>query len=164
MAANLVTLTRRLTFGGKFVKNPAQTKAAETIDIDASQTYTHGTAANQANQPWGSAGVELAAAPGNIDLSGVIVDAFGTTIAFSKIKELWIFNTSIVSGENLTLTGNWGNAVFGGTFLHIVPPSGHYHVSSPIDGYAVTATSADIITIDPGADTITYKAWALGVV
>lgn len=164
--ANLITLTRRLVFGGKFIKNPAQTTAAETIGIDASQTYTDGTAANQAKQPWGSEEVELAAAPGNIDLSGVVTDAFGATVAFTKIKELWIFNTSLVTGANLTLTGNFGDAAFaaGGTFSHIVPPNGHFHVSNPGAGYTVTATTGDIITIDPGAATITYKAWALGVV
>lgn len=164
--AELVTLTRRLTFGGKHIKNPAQTKAAETINIVASQTYTHGTGANQANQPWGSEEVELAGAPGNIDLSGVVKDAFNATVAFSKIKELWIYNLSGTSGKILTLTGNFGDAAFaaGGTFSHIVPPNGHFHVSNPIDGYTVTAGTGDIITIDPGDDTITYKAWILGVV
>jgi len=43
-----------------------------------------------------------------------------------------------------------------------VGPDGYLLVWSPIDGYAVTATSADILQIDPGANTIAYDIVIIG--
>ncbi len=165
MAMTLVTLSRTLVFGGKVTQNPDLTTAAETIAISKAQTYTDGTAANQANQTWGDSH-ELVGTSITLDLTASLTDAFNNTITFTKIKELLIANTSIVSGETLTLTGNFGDTAFaaGGTFSHIVPPNGIFLVSNPIDGYTVTDPTADKITINSGTDTITYHIWILGVI
>lgn len=165
MAMTLVAMNVRHTYGGKFTQHPDLTKAAETIAIVDSQSYTHGTGANQANQPWGDS-IELAGAAATLDLTASLVDSVGNTITFLKIKELRIKNTSTTAGENITISGNFmdNGLLGGGSSTVVLGPGGTFHVSSPIDGYTVTVDTGDKITVDPGDDTITYKIWMLGVV
>lgn len=165
MATTLVTLTRRITIGGKLTQNTDNATVARRIEIDASQTYTHGTGANQANEDWDDQRTVTAASE-NLDLAGGITNGFGRTVTFTSVKELFIKNTSTTSGENLTISGSFmDNELLGGTTpTMVLGPGGVFHVASPIDGYAVAAGTDDIITIDPGSDTIIYDIEIVGVI
>lgn len=165
MAGTLTILSRTLVFGGKFTQDPDLTTAAETIAISKAQTYTDGSSADQANQPW-SDEIELAATSGNLDLAGGLTDAFGNTITYTSVKELMIHNTSTTAGQDITISGTFmdNNLLGGGSSTVILGPSGVFMVASPIDGFTVTAGSGDILTVDSGANTITYEIFILGVV
>jgi hypothetical protein len=43
-----------------------------------------------------------------------------------------------------------------------IGPGGVYHVRDPIDGYTVTNTTAERITLDPGANTFDVDLIILG--
>ena len=69
------------------------------------QAWTSGTGDQQANRFFSDS--KAISAIENIDLSGVLKDAFGNTLTMTAIKELWIRNKSTTSGDNLTIAGTW---------------------------------------------------------
>ena len=131
---------------------------ATELDFHPSSAYSFGTGNNQINKIWQQERTVTAAAE-NLDLAGVLVDDFGNTLTFTLINFLIIENRSTTATEVLTITGSFCDAIFaaGGTYVDKIGPSGHWMKDNPIDGYVVTAGSADIITVDPGADTIIYR-------
>ena len=128
------------------------------LDFAPNSSYSYGTGNNQINKIWQQERTVTAAAE-NLDLAGVLVDDFGNTLTFTLVNFIIIANLSETALEVLTITGSFCNAIFaaGGTYVDTIGPSGHWAKDNPIDGYAVTATTADIITVNPGAATITYR-------
>lgn len=99
-----------------------------------------------------------------IDFNSTLVDVLGNTANFAVIHEIGIHNKSTTATEKLTLTGNI-MSIFVGNDVHqaYVHPDGWWWISSPVDGFTVTATSDDELTVDPGADNIDYDIFVLGV-
>ena len=95
-----------------------------------------------------------------LDLAGGLTDIEGVAITMVEVTGITIKNKSTVSGEILIVGAgsnpllNWIKAT--GDAVHI-GPSGILHITSPIDGYAITASTGDILTIDSGAATISYE-------
>lgn len=124
-----------------------------------------GTAASQANIVYGT-NASISAAT-NYDLNGLlasVVDS-GTTFDAVKVVGFIVINKSTTSGEYLTVgagtndfdtwTANAGDQVF-------VGPDGFFATFSPIDGFAVTAATADILRIVPATGTIALTLLVLG--
>lgn len=109
--------------------------------------------------------ITATAAPVAIDLRGVLQAANGHIINFAEVTGFKIANLSEVSGETLIIGAgsnpfiSWLNATGNAVVLG---PGGIFAISSPLDGYATTAATADILTIDPGAATITFEIEILG--
>jgi hypothetical protein len=108
----------------------------------------------------------LTATSENLDLAGSLSDVFDNTLTFVKIKAIVIQNTSTTATENLAVGGaasnqfiNW---VANSSDIVNIGPSGIFVLWSPIDGYAVTAATGDLLKIDAGSDTITYKIVLIG--
>jgi len=109
-----------------------------------------------------------AAAADAIDLRGSLVGAFGNVLSFVEVKLILIVNRattsthvlSVGAGSNPAFSGLFGatgdiiKVAAGGTFLWIAPYDG--------SGLLTTAGTADILTIDPGANTISYDIVILG--
>lgn len=129
------------------------------------QEYGDGTGTDQCNAFYEKVWTAAAAADSH-DLTGGLTDAFGTALTFTKIRELIIRNRSTTTGQNLTVAGNFiTTAVLGGTTPTItVPPGGMLRIGSPVDGFTVTATTADVLSVDPGANTISYDLIIAGTV
>ena len=130
--------------------------------IDA---LANGTAADQADLLFWDKRT-LAATSEELDLAGGLTDAFGNTLTFVKIKGILIHNRSTTATENLAVGGAAANAfanwVASATDILNVGPSGMLLLWSPMDGYAVTAGTGDLLKIDAGTDTITYDILLLG--
>lgn len=128
------------------------------LDFHPSSAYSFGTGNNQINKVWQQERTVTAASE-NLDLAGVLIDDFGNTLTFTLVNFIIIENRSETALEVLTITGSFCNAIFaaGGTYVDTIGPSGHWTKDNPIDGYAVAAGTADVITVDPGSDTITYR-------
>lgn len=154
-----------VTISGVFTKALDNTTPSERIFIKVPpQTWGTGTGANQANQ-WFSERVTLAATSKNLDLFGGLTNGFGETINFVTIKQILIYNRSSTATEILTISGTALTNLLGGTTPTVkIGPSGVWTQSSPIDGYAITDSSGDVLTIDSGTDTITYDIFILGTV
>jgi hypothetical protein len=137
-------------------------------DIIAS--ITNGTGSGQANQHWHDERTVLTANNDNLDLAGGLTSSFGATITFTKIKAIVIAIDTPASGKVLKVgPQNIAAAAqlwFGGTgatvYETIYDALARW---SLIDGWTVTATTADIFGIrnDSGVS-ITYRIWILGTV
>jgi hypothetical protein len=117
------------------------------------KSLTNGTGANQANLVWSDQRTILASANDDLDLAGVLTDAFGATITFARIKTLMIkaadtnVNNVVVGGASSTFA-TW---VTGTNPAVLVRPGGLLVLSaSDATAYAVTATSADTLRITNG--------------
>lgn len=122
-------------------------------------TYATGTAANQQDLVY-SDEITLAATPTSLDLAGVLADAFGTTITFVEVTGFLIRNASTTTGENINIGGNanaFVNWISAAVAENILGPGGTFLITSPVDGYGVTAGTGDILDLDPGAATITCQ-------
>lgn len=130
--------------------------------------YTSGAGDNQVNAIYVSKARSLAATNESFDLNA-LTDIYGTTLNFTKVKLLFIKNLAHLvaspSGKTLTLTGDFltqaGVGVAAGG--KIVGPGGIEFWDNPLDGFTVTATTADVITVTNAA-TFTYDLIIMGVV
>lgn len=160
----VLTCTVSTSLSGSYTKARDQTTPTESIGIALTQGYTSGVTANKADAFWTDERT-LAATSETLDFTADLVDAFGDTLALVNLKELIIRNTATTSGYDLTITGNMLTAFFPnytGGDEWTIPPGGTFHVSSPVDGFTVTNTTQDQLTIDSGANAVTYEIEVLG--
>jgi hypothetical protein len=143
---------------------------SETIDGTAlpSWVVANGTGANQADLIWHDQRTLSSGANEELDLAGSLVDAFGTTLTFARIKAIVIYaasdNGALIQVGGAASNGfiNWVadstdiiNVRAGGTFALIAPDA---------TAYAVTAGTGDLlkITNSDGAAAATYDIYLIG--
>lgn len=131
---------------------------------------TDGTGANQAKSLFSDTRTLAASGTENLDLAGVLVDAFGATISFTKIKAL-IIKASAANTNDVVVGGHATAACF--SFFNAatdkirVKPGGMIALVAPdANGYAVTAATADLLMITNSAagTGVTYDVIIIGVV
>jgi len=130
---------------------------------------TDGTGANQAKQIWTDTRTLTASSTENIDLAGVLTNALGVTLNFTKIKAV------IVTADS----GNTNNVLIGGAATNtmllfgdatdIVPvrPGGMFALTAPdAAAYAVTAATGDILKVanSSSGTSVTYTIIIIGTV
>lgn len=129
-------------------------------------SFTSGTGDGQCDGHWSDTRTAAAAAD-PIDLSGGTTNAFGASIVAVEIVGILVINHGTAAGHKLRV-GAGSNPSYAGLFgatgdILIVPAGGtgdqgfnfwkaHYDGG----GLTVTADTGDVITIDPGANTISY--------
>lgn len=163
--ATTLTATTSSDVSGQYKSSGKLTTATDTLAIGSkSHTYLDGSGNNQANTIWSNQSAP-AATPDTIDLTGGITDIFGTALTLTRVKYLEIRNQSTTSGDDLTIAGNFiAASVLNGTAPSVnLPAGGKFIVEAPIGGFAVTVLTADTISVDPGAKTITYDIIIVGV-
>lgn len=93
----------------------------------------------------------------SLDLVSALIDPLtGTAQTWTKIKEIFIKNNTTTAGVTLKVNGNFiTTVILGGTTpFFTVGPGGEYHIKNPsLAGYAVTATTGDVITLLGGSVT-----------
>lgn len=129
---------------------------------------TSGTGANQADKLWFDQRTLTASATENLDLAGVLTDAFGATVTFARIKLIGVFASS--GNTNLVQVGgaasnqfiNW---VANSSDIVNVRPGGFFLLGAPdATGYAVTAGTGDQLRIanSAGSTSVTYDIVFIG--
>lgn len=125
--------------------------------IDYRKTFTDGTGENQVNKSFGKTAT-LAATSETLDLQN-LTGPFGETHVLTKVKTLVIRNESTTSGHVLKVGGAASNIfasiVDNANDIIIVPPKGILVLTSPFDGFTVSATVKNL-KIDAGANSIQY--------
>ena len=124
--------------------------------------YASGTASNQQDLVWSDQRT-LVATSEQLDLVGVLTAAIGgAALTFVEVRGIAIVNRSTAAAEKL-LVGGGANPAFAGLFAATgdiikVPASGIFLWTAPLDGGGLVpvATTGDMLTVDAGADTITY--------
>lgn len=158
MASNFnATLSIRLT--GLYSASSDLTTRADAFDYLKENTYSYGTGANACNLFYADTRT-LVAGSETLDLNDTVVDAFGSTCIFTKVKLLLLRNQSTTAGELIVVSGDFlyydTTSPLGGTTPYLRLQPGETRVmQSPIVGFPVNASS-DNIVLNPGTNTITY--------
>jgi hypothetical protein len=139
---------------------------AQTMDVGSAQhnvnfnpnyAFSDGTGANQAKIIFTDTRTLTASATENLDLAGVLLDAFGNVITFDRIKAIIV--TADPANTNNVLFGGAASAQaapwFGDvTDVLVIRPGGMIALVAPdAIGYDVTATTADLIKVTNSAGT-----------
>jgi hypothetical protein len=127
-----------------------------------------GTGANQAKEIFSDTRTLTASANEDLDLSGVLLDAFGAAILFTKIKAILI--TADPANVNDVVVGgaatNQVASIFGAVTHTIkVKPGGMFAIVAPdVNGYAITAATGDLLRVTNGGagTSVTYTIIVIG--
>lgn len=141
----------------------------DPVEFIKTLTLTDGTGANQAKNHWHDQRTLAASATENLDLAGVLTDAFGAVITFTKIKAIFVF-AAAANTNNVEVGGAAANAFpFLKDVTDVMPvrPGGIFLFTAPdVNGIAVTPATGDILKItNSGAGTgVTYDILIIGTV
>ncbi len=103
----------------------------------------------------------------DLDLAGSLVDPFGATLTFVKVKGIYI-KAALANTNSVILkpaASNGFTGPFGGTTPSLtIPPNGYLVLTAPLAGWAVTAGTGDKINLaNSGAGTsVTYDIVIIG--
>ena len=151
-----------------------QTSALDLTTVSAPVSWARqivfadGTGAGQANRIFTDQRILAASATENLDLAGVLTDAYGATITFARIKAILIgaasgnTNNVVVGGHATAAFINW---VSDATDKIVIRPGGLFVLAATdATAYAVTAGTADMLTVaNSGAGTsVTYEIVLVG--
>lgn len=126
-----------------------------TPTFDLVKNYTvdlaSGTGANAADRIFTDTRTLAASTTETLDLAGSLVDAFGNTITFARIRALGIF-ASGANTNNVLVGGNASNQfinwVSDPTDIIIVRPGGGFLLyATDTTGYPVTAGTGDLLKV-----------------
>lgn len=128
--------------------------------------FTNGAGANQADRIFADRRVINASTNDDLDLAGVLTDAFGASLTFARIKGI-IISSDSANVQNFSVgagTNPFINWISGTTPAIIVRPGGLFMTLAPdATGFAVTAATGDILRVANGAGSaITYDIVLIG--
>ena len=131
-------------------------------------TLATGTGANQADLLWTDTRTIAASGTDDLDLAGVLTDAFGDTATFARVKGL-IVRAADGNTNNVVIGAAASNQFVGffGASTHTVAvrPGGVFTIYSPdATAYAVTASTADLLRIanSSSGTAVTYDIVIIG--
>ncbi len=135
--------------------------------FDFRQRYEYGTGNNKVNAIWSRPPTAVVnGSPEDIDLSGSLTSVVdGTTVSFPIMMGLFIVNHSTTSGQYVTIGAGsnpwitWLTASGDGVR---VGPGGFQALWSPLDGYAVTGGTGDILRLASAAGSPTVSVLLVG--
>lgn len=163
-----ITANIKLSVGAALTEPLDIGTASHTLDFIKSYSLANGAGANQAQQMFTDRRTLAASASENLDLAGVLENAFGTPLEFDKIKALVV--CAAKENTNDVVVGGHATAACAAFFGDVtdtvkVKPGGMVAFVAPnADGYAVTAGTADMLTVtNGGAGTgVTYDIIVIG--
>jgi hypothetical protein len=142
--------------------------SSQPLRYTKSYGLTDGTGADKAKQMFTDQRTLAASATEDLDMSGTLTNAFGTTIAFTNIKAL-VVSASADNTNDVDVGGAASNGVisfFGdATDKLSVKPGGTIVLIAPdATGYDVTDSTADLLTItnSAGSTSVTYDIIVIG--
>ncbi len=144
--------------------------AAGSVPLNYARAYqtSSGTGLGQADRIFHDTRTLTASSNEDLDLAGVLTDAYGATITFARIKTLLIYadpgNTNNVIVGNAATNGfiSWVGAA---AHTVTVRPGGLLLLAAAdVTAYTVTATTADLLRVtNSGAGTsVTYDVVLIG--
>ncbi|MFD3646381.1 hypothetical protein ACFWUT_23315 [Streptomyces cyaneofuscatus] len=137
--------------------------------LSRSLSLGSGTGAGKADRIWSDRRTLAASGTEDLDLAGVLLDAFGATVAFARIKGLVI--AAAAENVNNVVVGaassNPWTTLLGATHTLTVRPGAFVAVGTGVAdaiGYAVTASTGDLLKIaNSGAGSaVTYDIHIIG--
>jgi hypothetical protein len=164
--AKTLTSTISVAVSGYHVNGLDLGNAAFPFAASLSLVFASGTGASQADLVFTDTRTLGASATEDLDLFGVLTDAYGATLNFAKLKAA-IFFADPLNTNNVQVTRPAANGVT--LFLAVsdglsIPPGGVFALAWPGTGLTVTTGTADLITVtnSAGSTSVTYKVILLG--
>lgn len=150
-------------------ENALDVGAAEyPLEYGPGWVFTNGNAANQASQVFTDTRTLAASASEDLDLNGTLLNAFGQTVNFTKVRAL-IIQAAAGNTNNVIVGGAAANqfaSMFGAaTHTLIIRPGGAVALIAPdTTGYTVTAATGDLLKIANSAagSTVDYTITVIG--
>lgn len=141
---------------------------AQALLYGPTYVFADGTGADQIKQVFADTRTISASSNEDLDLAGGLTNALGQSITFTKIRAIAI--KASPSNTNNVLVGGAASAQFASwvgdaTDVVVVRPGGLLVLVAPdATGYAVTATSADLLRIanSAGSTSVSYDIVLLG--
>lgn len=166
MAATL-TATITLNTSGEYSSAAAPyyeriANLAKTLTL----ALTNGTSSNQADLLYEGSGT-VDSTGSALDLAGSLTDPLGSTLTFVEVVAILIVNTETATTRNLLIGGAAANA-FATPFADSsdklsLGSGGILLLTSPVDGWAVTAGTGDQLKLAAGgAYTVGYAIVLIG--
>lgn len=126
-----------------------------------------GTTASKADKAFADTRTLAASANEDLDLAGSLLDPFGATLTFVKVKGIYVKaasgNTNSVKLKPAASNGFTGpfNAA---ADTVILPPGGFVVLAAPVSGWTVTAGTGDKINLanSAGSTSVTYDIVIIG--
>lgn len=132
--------------GSGDLANPVQ-----TVPFGGEGSMTNGTTDRKADQLFSDVRTLAASTSEELDLAAALVDAFGATLTFVKIRGIYIVAAAANTG-NIVVGGAASNA-FAGPFADDtdkveLPAEAYVEWVNPKAGWAVTAGTGDLLKIE----------------
>lgn len=153
----------KLSMGFEAVQTNALdvTTGRASTSINKVWNFSDGTGADQAKAVFTDTRTLSASATEDLDLAGVLTDAFGSTITAAKVKAIMI-TAAAGNTNNVQVTRPASNGVplfmAAGDGVALTPGAGFSAVFPDANGVAVTAGTGDLITVtnSAGSTSVTY--------
>jgi hypothetical protein len=166
--ASVLTDTR-ITLGVTTTMSEALDLKSRTslLNFARGLSLANGTGAEQADRVWDDTRTIAASGTDDLDLSGVLVDAFGATATFVKVKGIFVYaaagntNNVVIGGAAATqFVGPFGAAAH----TIAVPPGQLFGITASTNGWPVVNAASDLLRIaNSGAGTsVIYDIVILG--
>lgn len=141
--------------------------AKNSVAVNKVLQLLDGTGAGQASKTFSDRRTIAGEGTDSLDLTAVLLDAFGAEITFTAIKAI-IISADAENGDNIEIGGNaaaFASFMGSATETIIVKPGGMLALTVGAGtGYAVTATTADILDItNTDADPVEYEIILIGI-
>lgn len=126
-----------------------------------------GTTASKADKAFADTRTLAASANEDLDLAGSLLDPFGATLTFVKVKGIYV-RAAVGNTNSVILKPASSNGFLGpfGAATHTltIPPNGYVCLCAPVAGWTVTAGTGDKINLanSAGSTTVTYDIVIIG--
>lgn len=143
-------LDLKVSLSGRIIGSGDLAKPALDIDIQKLLQLASGVGANQADIFWSDERTIAASGSEDLDLAGVLADAFGATVAAAEVVAILVMADP--GNANNVVLGNATNPIplFAGTTpTHAVKPGGIFLVAAPNAAGLLTvgAGSTDVLKV-----------------
>lgn len=161
------TLSAKLTIqaNSRFVEALDLSNPTDVLALDLSQSFTAGAGNKQVTKLFHDTRTLADGATENLDLAGVLVDPYGSTITFTAVKAIVFKNKSTTQTFSVggAATAQFINWVADASDIVKVPPEGVFVLTAPNAGFAVTATTGDLFKVANSAGAAAdYQVWIIG--
>jgi hypothetical protein len=139
------------------------------VNVRQAVNFLSGVGAGQADTVFSDRRTLAASATENLDLAGTLLDAYGATLTYAKVKGLYIAASasnvnSVVVGA--AATNPWATLLSATGTISLRPGSFFLAAAGQLDatGYGVTAATADLLKVaNSGAGTsVIYDVVLIG--
>jgi hypothetical protein len=167
MGKQLTSCSVAVTMAAQFANLLDLSTVNDALRLPVTSAFTDGTGANKAQIVFHDEVTRATGGTDSYDLSGGINHAFGVA-TFSKVKAILIHNKETVSGRSLQVGGGAACLAAGQVFANTsdiinVPAGGILLLTSPVDGFTVTNSTADTLAIaNACGSNITYDIVIIG--